>query len=365
MDLFLDQLFSSIFQVIFLGVAPFVWWLSVSKQKKDNFFRFIGIKKITSDDSHKLVIRSLISLVIFGSLGFLSLKLISNTSILANNKFNNTSVWGILSILLYAFVQPSINFEKLSNLKNIYFAGNHFFNVKKLASLKKVNYEWNSLFNQFVVEEKQTITQGNLTLKVKNIENIDGSLPTIFPQNGGKYDAITGIISWDDLPVNATSVSYVWQGKNSFSGTVTIPIEYPKEEGHGQAQVTYNVNTATPDDPTSNPDYAVLIPNQYELSDRSPLSSGSIAMKNIDDVSQNYAGEQSIKVSIHSAKNYHFDNGGIYKLVDDQKADIPAEITLNKTKPSSVVNAHLEHKGLKQPSSDVLTFTYATVHADS
>ncbi|EPM7560384.1 hypothetical protein ACTPL8_002820 [Enterococcus faecium] len=132
------------------------------------------------------------------------------------------------------------------------------------------------------------------------------------------------------------------------------------ETGHGQAQVTYNVNTATPDDPTSNPDYAVLIPTQYELSDKSPLSAGSIAMKNIDDVSQNYAGEQSIKVSIHSAKNYHFDNGGIYKLVDDKKADIPAEITLNKTTPSSVVNAHLEHKGLKQPSSDVLTFTYTT-----
>ncbi|EPM7560427.1 hypothetical protein ACTPL8_002866, partial [Enterococcus faecium] len=144
----------------------------------------------------------------------------------------------------------SINFEKLSNLKNIYFAGNHFFNVEKLDSLKKVNYEWNSLFNQSAVEEKQTITQGKLTLRIKNIKNIDGSLPTIFPKNGGKYDATTGIISWDDLPVNATSVSYVWQGKNSFSGTVTIPIEYPKEEGHGQAQVTYNVNTATPSDPT-------------------------------------------------------------------------------------------------------------------
>lgn len=135
---------------------------------------------------------------------------------------------------------------------------------------------------------------------------------------------------------------------------------FQKDQGQGQAQVTYNVNTATPSDPTNNPDYAVLIPTQYELSDKSPLSAGTVAMKNIDDVSQNYAGDQAIKISISSAKNYHFDNGGIYKLVDGNNAAIPAEITLNKTTPSSVVNAHLEQKGAKQPSSDVLTFTYTT-----
>ncbi|EPM7560442.1 hypothetical protein ACTPL8_002883, partial [Enterococcus faecium] len=116
------------------------------------------------------------------------------------------------------------------------------------------------------------------------------------------------------LSLSLTTGNKIKLGVNS-TGSVEI-----LSTGVGQAQVTYNVNTATPDDPTSNPDYAVLIPTQYELSDKSPLSAGSIAMKNIDDVSQNYAGEQSIKVSIHSAKNYHFDNGGIYKLVDDKKA---------------------------------------------
>ncbi|EPM7560387.1 hypothetical protein ACTPL8_002823 [Enterococcus faecium] len=135
---------------------------------------------------------------------------------------------------------------------------------------------------------------------------------------------------------------------------------FQKDQGQGQVQVTYNVNTITPDDPTSNPDYAVLIPTQYELSDKSPVSKGSIAMKNIDDLSQNYAGEQSIKVSISSAKNYHFDNEGTYKLVGENDAAIPAEITLNKTTPSSKVDAHLVHKGHKTPSSDVLTFTYTT-----
>ncbi|WP_165007703.1 MULTISPECIES: hypothetical protein, partial [unclassified Enterococcus] len=38
--------------------------------------------------------------------------------------------------------------------------------------------------------------------------------------------------------------------------------------GTGTAQVTYNVNTITPDDPTANPDFTVLIPTAYQLSDQ-------------------------------------------------------------------------------------------------
>jgi len=128
--------------------------------------------------------------------------------------------------------------------------------------------------------------------------------------------------------------------------------------GQGQAQVTYNVNAMTPDDPTSNPEYTVVIPTEYKLSDTQKLSAGTIALKDAKDVSKDYAGDQAVKVSVASAKSFKFDNGGEYKLVDGAKTNIPAEITLNKTTTSSVVNAQLTKEGSKTASADMLTFSY-------
>ncbi|EGP5602577.1 hypothetical protein HQ955_12415 [Enterococcus faecium] len=55
-------------------------------------------------------------------------------------------------------------------------------------------------------------------------------------------------------------------------------------DGAGQAQVTYNVNTADPDDPTANPDFTVLIPTKYQLSNKQKVSAGAVALKDAKDV---------------------------------------------------------------------------------
>jgi len=128
--------------------------------------------------------------------------------------------------------------------------------------------------------------------------------------------------------------------------------------GAGQAQVTYNVNTANPDDPTANPDFTVLIPTEYQLSNKQKVSVGAVALKDAKDVTQNYTGDKAVKVAVTSAKNFQFDNGGTYKLVGGNKADIPAEITLDKTSTSSEVNAQLTKEGSKTAAADMLTFNY-------
>ena len=135
-------------------------------------------------------------------------------------------------------------------------------------------------------------------------------------------------------------------------------ITHADDTGTGKAQVTYNVNTATPDDPTANPDFTVLIPTEYQLSDKQKEFDGSVELKDVKDVTKNYAGDKAVKVAVTSAKNFHFDNGGIYKLVDGNGTDIPAEITLNKTNTSSVVNALLTKEGSKKAATDMLTFNY-------
>ena len=162
------------------------------------------------------------------------------------------------------------------------------------------------------------------------------------PDNNNRTDLVSG-------------KTYVFTVKND--GIMSIE-ETHLINGQGQTQVTYNVNAMAPDDPTSNPEYTVVIPTEYKLSDTQKLAAGTIALKDAKDVSKDYAGDQAVKVSVTSAKSFKFDNGGEYKLVDGVKANIPTEITLNKTTTSSVVNAQLTKEGSKTASADMLTFSY-------
>ena len=111
-------------------------------------------------------------------------------------------------------------------------------------------------------------------------------------------------------------------------GTISLSgMVHADEVGQGQAQVTYNVNQINPDDPTANPDFTVLIPSVYQLTDASAKTpaAGEVSIKDAQDLSKDYTGDQTVNVSVTSTKNFTFDNGGVYKLVtEDNSTSIPA-----------------------------------------
>lgn len=144
-------------------------------------------------------------------------------------------------------------------------------------------------------------------------------------------------------------------------GTVSLGgMVHADEIGQGKAQVTYNVNAITPDDPTANPDFTVLIPTVYQLSDSNlkTAAQGEVSVKDAQDLSKDYAGNQTINVSVTSAKAFKFDNGGEYKLVKEDGAALPATVPLSKDTTKSAVNALLTKVGAKSASTDTLTFNY-------
>lgn len=132
------------------------------------------------------------------------------------------------------------------------------------------------------------------------------------------------------------------------------------QSGQGKAQVIYNVNTITPDDPTANPDFTVLIPSVYQLSDSNlkTAEQGEVSLKDAQYFSKDYAGDQTVNVSVTSAKDFKFDNGGEYKLVQEDGASLPSTVPLSKTATKSAVNALLTKAGSKAASTDTLTFNY-------
>lgn len=111
MNQFINQLTSSIFQIILFGLIPFFWWIISRKSNKSSLSDFLGLKKIRTEDNSRLVLSCLTALVGFIIVGYFSLKSVSDLSTLANSKFTNISLWGTLSIILYAFVQTALSEE--------------------------------------------------------------------------------------------------------------------------------------------------------------------------------------------------------------------------------------------------------------
>lgn len=111
MNQFINQLTSSIFQVILFGLIPFFWWIVSRKSNKSSLLEFLGLKKISTEDSSRLAPSCLIALVGFIIVGYFSLKSVSDLSILANSKFTDITLWSTLSIILYSFVQTALSEE--------------------------------------------------------------------------------------------------------------------------------------------------------------------------------------------------------------------------------------------------------------
>ena len=66
---------------------------------------------MNTEDHRRLFLSCFTALIGFIVIGYFSLRSVSNLSILANSKFTDLSLWSILSIILYAFVQTALSEE--------------------------------------------------------------------------------------------------------------------------------------------------------------------------------------------------------------------------------------------------------------
>ena len=101
----INQILSTIIQLFLFGLIPFIWW-KVTKSKR-TFFDFIGLKKIRLC-SKKLVVYFIGTFIVFTIFVLLTNKLIPDSSILANAKYNNWHITTIISVFLYAFIQTAL-----------------------------------------------------------------------------------------------------------------------------------------------------------------------------------------------------------------------------------------------------------------
>ena len=98
MNLFINRIVSSIFQIILFVIVPFIWWF-VTARKHQKFSQWIGLKKI--DEGKKTLVAIIVVSVAFLFPGALTLYMIRDIET-ATYEFANLGVNAIPAIVIYA-----------------------------------------------------------------------------------------------------------------------------------------------------------------------------------------------------------------------------------------------------------------------
>ncbi len=111
MELFTAKLLNSLVQIALFSVLPFIWWL-VSARKKENFFSWIGLKRIPAENRKQCYLTSLavIGGFILLSIGILLMMRDVET---ATSEFSGKGLGVLPAAFVYAFLNTALPEELL------------------------------------------------------------------------------------------------------------------------------------------------------------------------------------------------------------------------------------------------------------
>ena len=128
MNLFFEKLLSSTLQIILFSIIPLIWWF-VTSRKKESFFKWIGLKKITG--GKKTWIAIILVAISFILIGLLTLYAIRNIKT-ATSDFSGLGVRAIPSIIVYAAFNTALPEE-------LFFRGFLLKRLIKILGFKRAN----------------------------------------------------------------------------------------------------------------------------------------------------------------------------------------------------------------------------------
>lgn len=128
MNLFFEKLVSSTLQIILFSIIPLICWFVISR-KKESFFKWIGLKKITGGKKTWIAIISVA--ISFILIGLLTLYAIRNVKT-ATSVFSGLGVRAIPSIIVYAAFNTALPEE-------LFFRGFLLKRLIKILGFKRAN----------------------------------------------------------------------------------------------------------------------------------------------------------------------------------------------------------------------------------
>ncbi|HHU71316.1 MAG TPA: CPBP family intramembrane metalloprotease [Clostridiales bacterium] len=105
---FIDEFTGAILQLFIFSFVPFVWWF-VAARKKEEFFSWIGLKRIVHN---KRVIHTLIGVIltagVYCILTYLCVYLISDQITVAGSQFEGMGLTGLPMALVYGYIRTGL-----------------------------------------------------------------------------------------------------------------------------------------------------------------------------------------------------------------------------------------------------------------
>lgn len=111
MQAFLNESASGILQLVVFSFIPFIWWLFTAR-KKENLFRWLGIKKPSGTSALKLLLLITASAAAYLLVSALSLYLVRDVET-AVSVFEGQGVKALPAVLVYSVIRTGLSEEIL------------------------------------------------------------------------------------------------------------------------------------------------------------------------------------------------------------------------------------------------------------
>lgn len=110
--MFIEELIGAIGQLFIFSLIPFIWWL-ITARKKENFFKWIGLKKIKHEGKWiYTVLITLGALVAYIFFTWLIMSLIKDDAITtAGSNFAGSGAAAIPAVIVYGFIRTGLSEE--------------------------------------------------------------------------------------------------------------------------------------------------------------------------------------------------------------------------------------------------------------
>ena len=109
MDKLINVLIGTIVQIILIGFIPFIWWV-VTKRKKEKFSKWLGLYAIDKKNKKKVLKKTFGTFLLMLLLSIYLLFLTKDLEV-ASSQFHGLGVKGLLSAIIYSFVQTGFTEE--------------------------------------------------------------------------------------------------------------------------------------------------------------------------------------------------------------------------------------------------------------
>ena len=113
MNELVNELLGAVMQVLLFALIPFIWWL-ITARKKENFFKWLGLRKINHKGSVvKTIIISLVAVAVYGLTTTFFINTFAGEVTSAGSQFAGKGLAGIPLAVIYGLIRTGLSEEIL------------------------------------------------------------------------------------------------------------------------------------------------------------------------------------------------------------------------------------------------------------